>query len=226
MMLLLLCGRWPILKQWPVHLMWSCLHSEPNPNNTTTVLSASPLIECGARARCAQLAMRHTPSAFTYAGEWLGHRAHPGGLGVRNARNAPCPKPAVSPAQWRAAGPAQPHRLRSKRDATRRPGAAGGCGAAVLGQRVRGRPVPKGVQELNQLHKCPGLRRNPWQWYEPAGPTGDRHDAHVASMEHVYHRDGASGSHTGARTARRTTGDRKLRAEARCWDLFRGIKNG
>eukprot|EP00964_Phaeocystis_antarctica_P087912 scaffold55898_cov78-Phaeocystis_antarctica.AAC.1 len=97
---------------------------------------------------------------------------------------------------------AQPHRLRSKRDATRRPGAAGGCGAAVLGQRVRGRPVPKGMQELNQLHTCPGLRRNPWQWYEPAGPTGDRHDAHVASMEHVYHRDGASASPTGARTAR------------------------
>ena len=45
--------------------------------------------------------------------------------------------------------------------------------AAVLGQRVRGRPVPKGMQELNQLHKCPGLRRNPWRWYEPAGPTGD-----------------------------------------------------
>ena len=27
------------------------------------------------------------------AGEWLGPRAHPGGLGVRNARNAPCPNP-------------------------------------------------------------------------------------------------------------------------------------
>ena len=170
--------------------------------------------------------MRHTPSAFTYAGEWLGHRAHPGGLGVRNARNAPCPNPEACPVPRRTPVQAQPHRLRSKRDATRRPGAAGGCGAAVLGQRVRGRPVPKGMQELNQLHTCPGLRRNPWQWYEPAGPTGDRHDAHVASMEHVYHRDGASGSHTGARTARRTTGDRKLRAEARCWDLFRGIKNG
>ena len=106
------------------------------------------------------------------------------------------------PAPRRTSVQAQPHRLRSKRDAMRRPGAAGGCGAAVLGQRVRGRPVPKGMQELNQLHKCPGLRRNPWQWYEPAGPTGDRHDAHVASMEHVYHRDGASASHTGARTAR------------------------
>jgi len=160
------------------------------------------------------------------AGEWLGPRAHPCGLGVRNARNAPRPNPEACPVPRRTPVQAQPHRLRSKRDATRRPGAAGRCGAAVLGQRVRERPVPKGVQEVNQLHKCPGLRRNPWRWYEPAGPTGDRHDAHMASMEHVYHRDGASGSHTGARTARRTTGDRKLRAEARCWYLFRGIKNG
>ena len=47
---------------------------------------------------------------------------------------------------------ARPHRLRSKRDATRRSGAAGRCGAAVFGQRVQGRPVPKGTQELHQLH--------------------------------------------------------------------------
>ena len=58
---------------------------------------------------------------------------------------------------------ARPHRLRSKRDATRRSGAAGRCGAAVFGQRVRGRPVPKGTQELHQLHKCPELCRNPCQ---------------------------------------------------------------
>ena len=167
------------------------------------MLSPSPLIECGARAWCAQLAMRRTPSAFTYAGEWLGPRAHPGGLGVRNTRNAPCPNPEACPAPRRTSVQAQPHRLRSKRDATRRPGAAGRCGAAVLGQRVRGRPVPKGMQELNQLHTCPGLRRNPWQWYEPAGPTGDRHDAYLASMEPVPRRNGAAASHTGARTARR-----------------------
>ena len=97
----------------------------------------------------------------------------------------------------------------------------------MLGPRMRGRPVPKGMQELNQLHKCPGLRRNPWQWYESAGPTGDRHDAHVASREHVYHRDGASASrvaHGRSDGTTGTTGDRKLRAEARCWCL--GIKNG
>ena len=85
-----------------------------------------------------------------------------------------CPNQGACPAPRRTSVQAQPHRLRSKRDAMRRPGAAGGCAAAVLGQRVRGRPVPKGMQELNQLHKCPGLRRNPWRWYEPAGPTGDR----------------------------------------------------
>ena len=51
-----------------------------------------------------------------------------------------CPNPGACPAPRRTSVQAQPHRLRSKRDATRRPGAAGGCGAALLGQRVRGRP--------------------------------------------------------------------------------------
>ena len=161
------------------------------------------------------------------AGEWLGPRAHPCGLGVRNARNAPRPNPEACPVPRRTPVQAQPHRLRSKRDATRRPGAAGRCGAAVLGQRVRERPVPKGVQEVNQLHKCPGLRRNPWRWYEPAGPTGDRHDAHVASMEHVYHRDGASATHTGARSARWGPQAREVgRGSALLVSFFRGIKNG
>jgi len=35
------------------------------------------------------------------AGEWLGPRAHPGGLGARNARNAPCPNPEACPAPRR-----------------------------------------------------------------------------------------------------------------------------
>ena len=83
-----------------------------------------------------------------------------------------CPNQGACPAPRRTSVQAQPHRLRSKRDATRRPGAAGGCGAAVLGQRVRGRPAPKGMQELNQLHTCPGLRRNPWRWYEPCWTGG------------------------------------------------------
>jgi hypothetical protein len=69
-----------------------------------------------------------------------GEGAHPCGLGVRNARNAPRPNPEACPAPRRTPVQAQPHRLRSKRDATRRPGAAGGCGAALLGQRVRGAP--------------------------------------------------------------------------------------
>ena len=61
----------------------------------------------------------------------------------------------------------------------------------------------KGTQELHKLHKCLGMRRNPCQWYEPAGPTGDRHDAYLASMEPVPRRNGAAVSPTGARTARR-----------------------
>ena len=66
--------------------------------------------------------------------------AHPGSLGERNARNAPCPKPAVCPAQWRTARPARSHRLRSARNATRRPGGVGlSCWAIACG----GGPPPK-----------------------------------------------------------------------------------
>ena len=133
--------------------------------------------------------------------------APPGGLGVPNARDTPCPKPAgACPATRFTAGPAQPHRLRSKRDASRRPGAAGGCGAAVLGRRVRGRPVPKGMQELNQLHKCPGLRRNPWRWYEPCWTDGRpaRRPRGVKGARSSSRRGPPRrASHTGARTARR-----------------------
>ena len=64
-------------------------------------------------------------------------------------------------------------------------------------------PTLNGTRELHKLHKCLGMRRNPWQWYEPAGPTGDRHDAYLASMEPVPRRNGAAASPTGARTARR-----------------------
>ena len=108
------------------------------------------------------------------------------------------------------------------RSGTRRVGRArrGGAGRPCSANACEEGPPPKGVQELNQLHKCPGLRRNPWQWYEPAGPTGDRHDAHVASMEHVYHRDGASASHMGARTARRGPQARESCARKRAVGIF------
>ena len=107
---------------------------------------------------------------------WFGLGAHPSGLGVHNARDTPCPKPEACPAHRRTSVQARPYRLRSARNARRRPGGAVRGGAVVFGRRVRGPPL-KGIQELHKLHKCLGMRRNPWQWYEPAGPTGDRHDA-------------------------------------------------
>ena len=45
------------------------------------------------------------------------------------------PEPEACPAPRRISVQARPHRLRSKRDATRLPGAAGRCGAVVLGHR-------------------------------------------------------------------------------------------
>ena len=69
-------------------------------------------------------------AARANAGAWLGPGTHPGGLGVLNARDTPCPQPAACPNPRRTAGPARPHRLRSVRSATRRPGAAGRYGAA------------------------------------------------------------------------------------------------
>ena len=61
---------------------------------------------------------------------------HPGGLGVPNARDTPCPKPAACPVQRRTAGPAPPHRLRPVRSATREPGSAGRYWPMVQAQRV------------------------------------------------------------------------------------------
>ena len=87
---------------------------------------------------------------------------HPGGLGVLNARDTPCPKPAACPAPRRTTVPAPPHRLRWVGNATRRPGVAGRCGAVVRGHRVRQRPSAKGAHELPRLHVCLGLRRHPW----------------------------------------------------------------
>jgi len=45
-------------------------------------------------------------AARANAGARLGPGTHPGGLGVLNARDTPCPKPAACPVQRRTAGPA------------------------------------------------------------------------------------------------------------------------
>ena len=121
----------------------------------------------------------HDAAARANAGVWLRPGAHPGSLGEHNARNAPCTKPAVCPAQWRTAGPARSHRLRSARNATRRPSGAGRCGAVVPGDRVWWRSSAKGAQELHRLRMGHGLRRHPRHCGTGLlRPTGDRRYAH------------------------------------------------
>ena len=137
-------------------------------------------------------------AAFTYAGERLGPRAHPGSLGVRNARNAPRPNPEACPVPRRTPVQAQPHRLRSKRDATRRPGAAGGAGRPCSADACEEGPSPRACKSSTSCTSALGCAATHGGGTSPAGPTGDRHDAHVVSREHVPHRDG------GLRVARRT----------------------
>ena len=134
---------------------------------------------------------------------WLGLGAHPGGLGVHNARDTPCPKPEVCSIPRRTSVQARPYRLRSARNETRRPGAAGRWYCRVWPSRAGAGPPLTGTQELHKLHRCLWMRLNPWQWHEPAEPMGDRHDAHVASTQSLSRRNGAAASPTGARTARR-----------------------
>ena len=61
----------------------------------------------------------------------LSYRGHV----CRGYKLRPLPEPEAGPAPRRISVQARPHRLRSKRDATRLPGAAGRCGAVVLGHR-------------------------------------------------------------------------------------------
>jgi len=142
-------------------------------------------------------------AARANAGAWLGPGTHPGGLGVLNARDTPCPQPAACPAVRRCAGPAPSHRLRSARSATRRPGGAGRYMHVVLGHRVWWRPSAQGAHELHRLRMRLELRRHSWHGGTSLlGPTSEQHDA-PPSMEPVRHRNGAAASRKAARTARR-----------------------
>ena len=90
-----------------------------------------------------------------------------------------CPNQGACPAPRRTSVQAQPHRLRSKRDATRRPDDAGRCGAVVPGDRVWRSSSAKGAQELHRLCMGHGLRRHPRHCGTGLlRPTGDRRDAH------------------------------------------------
>ena len=128
---------------------------------------------------------------------------HPGGLGVLNARDVPCPEPAACPAVRRCAGTAPSHRLRSVRSATREPGSAGRYWSMVQAHRVWWRPSAKGAHELHRLRMRLELRRHPWHSCTSLlGITNEQRDP-PPSMEPVRHREGAAESPTGARTARR-----------------------
>ena len=137
------------------------------------------------------------------AGVWHRPGTHPGSLGEHNARNAPCTKPAVCPAQWRTAGPARSHRLRSARNATRRPSGARRCGAVVLGDRVWRRSSAKGAQELHRLRMGHGLRRWAMALWHGSVAADRRSALRPPSIKYGSHRNGAAASPTGARTARR-----------------------
>jgi hypothetical protein len=134
----------------------------------------------------------HAPDAIVQRSRrpTLGHRCHTEGVvGAARPQGAPgrsrhaqraqraLPEPEACPAPRRISVQARPHRLRSKRDATRLPGAAGRCGAVVTrrvfrarrgdavpscwGIAARGGPPPKGAHELRRLRVWLELRRHP-----------------------------------------------------------------
>ena len=124
-----------------------------------------------------------------------------------------------TPTRRRTAVPAQSHRLQSVRNATCRPGGAGRCRAAVLGNRMWWGPSAKGEQQLHRLHACLELRCHPWHSVTTLlGPTSSRRDD-PPSMEPVCHRTGpqrrpqAPGRHDGARA-------RSRRPRARAAGMF------
>ena len=139
----------------------------------------------------------------TNAGAWLGHGTHPGGLGVHDARDTLCPKPAQralrSGAQLCVSSI---HRLRSGRGEEVRCGRAGPhLGPGGPSSRTRW-PSAKGAHELAQAAHVAELPRHPWHsGTSLLGPSCDQHDA-PPSVEPVCHRNGAAASPTGARPAR------------------------
>ena len=156
-----------------------------------TARKASIRVRVRVRVGTHALVQIRDAAARANAGAWLGPRTHPGGLGVPNARDAPCPKPAGCPVQLRTAGPSPSHRLRSVRSATREPGSAGRYWSMVQAHRVWWRPSAKGAHELHRLRMRLELRRHPWHSCTSLlGITNEQRDP-PPSMEPVRHREGA-----------------------------------
>ena len=147
---------------------------------------------------------------------------HPGGLGVLNARDTPCPKPAECPALRRCAGPAPPHRpaIGSERDAS-----DGRCRAVVLG----GAGSPRVVEALSQRRAraaqaahAPGAAAPPMALrHEPAG-ADERSARPSASVERVRSsRRGRSVAHWRSDGTTRPRG-RSRRPRGRAVGIFAG----
>ena len=146
--------------------------------------------------------------------------AHPGSLGERNARNAPCPKPAVCPAQWRTARPARSHRLRSARNATRRPGGVGlSCWAIACG----GGPPPKARKSCTGCACASGCGATMALWHGSVA-TDRRPARRPPSVKYVSHRNGAAASPPDTRTARR--GPHAAREGALLVCFYQGVNTG
>lgn len=86
------------------------------------------------------------------------------------------------------------------RSETRRVGRArrGGAGRPCSADACEEGPSPRACKSSTSCTSALGCAATHGGGTSPAGPTGDRHDAHVVSREHVPHRDG------GLRVARRS----------------------
>ena len=91
----------------------------------------------------------------------LGPRARPGGLGMHNARNGPCPNP-------KRALPLDAYQCKLGRTACDRSGTRrvfrarrGDAVPSCWGIAARGGPPPKGAHELRRLRVWLELRRHP-----------------------------------------------------------------
>ena len=182
-------------------------------------------VACPTRRRTAGLARPHHLRSARNATCEPGVVGRCGATQGRTRAVSACPTRATHPAlsrprtptRRRTAVPARSHRLQSVRNATCRPGGAGRCRAAVLGNRMWWRPSAKGEQQLHRLHACLELRRHPWHSDSSLlEPTSSRRDP-PPSMKPVCHRDGAAASPTGARTARRRQSPEPPPASACCW---------
>lgn len=108
---------------------------------------------------------------------------------AQRAQHASPEKPGACPAYRRRTGQGRACRLRSARK--RRVGRARWGDVGRHAGHGAGGWARKEARKSCKISKCPGLRRSPWQWHEPAGPKGDRNDAHASSEGRASNRDGS-----------------------------------